>query len=399
MKHKVLFVNQRYGFQGGAEQNIYSVSSKIKDQFSLSLLYSETTKNEVEKFNEPFKSCNKIPFSEFEKEQLGKVNKVLTKEKPDLIYIHKCDSLPLMKAFINSHIPTLHMIHDHETYCLRGSKTFPVSRKVCTKKAGLCCLFPGLAFLKRNSNGKLSISPVNYSEHKKLTSTDQQCHHFLVPTHYMKDTLSIQGYDPSKISVLFAPPPRVSLDPPILPNFSEANQIIYAGQIIRGKGLDCLIQSLSKIRVPYQLQVLGSGPFESYCKTLAKKLGVEKKINFCGFIPQIDMPNYYKDATMGIVPSVWAEPIATIGLEFMQQGLPVIGFDNGGINEWLKDDSNGYLIPSLNTDLMTEKIEYLLTKKNRARKMGNEARKFIVKHYDFERYIDNLTKLFTKLIN
>jgi glycosyltransferase involved in cell wall biosynthesis len=102
------------------------------------------------------------------------------------------------------------------------------------------------------------------------------------------------------------------------------------------------------------------------------------------------MQEYYRQATMAIVPSVWPEPIATWGLEVMRYGLPVVGFDAGGISDWLKNDQTGYLIPWMDIGKMAERIDYLLHHKEEARRLGQNAQQFIRTHYDFDRYIVRL---------
>ncbi|MEM6822493.1 MAG: glycosyltransferase family 4 protein, partial [Verrucomicrobiota bacterium] len=113
-------------------------------------------------------------------------------------------------------------------------------------------------------------------------------------------------------------------------------------------------------------------------------------VRFAGFIPQRELQAYYKDATVLVVPSVWPEPIATIGLEAMKSGLPVVGFDSGGIQDWLKDGENGFLVPWMDTKKFAEALDTLMRDKQLAKRMGENGLQQATQKYNFNQYIDRL---------
>jgi glycosyltransferase involved in cell wall biosynthesis len=94
---------------------------------------------------------------------------------------------------------------------------------------------------------------------------------------------------------------------------------------------------------------------------------------------------------------VWPEPIATIGLEVMRYALPVVGFDAGGVSDWLHDGVNGFLIPWMDRAAFARAVETLLSDKARAREMGNRGFALVSSKYDFQTYIANLEDLFQRV--
>lgn len=191
---KILIVHDFLGFDGGLEQNIFSVSKPLSQFFELSYLFREMTGVRVDEFSSALTNLYQIDYKEDSPISGEKVSALLSQKKPDLIYIQKCLNENVLRALVESGIPTVHMVHDHEVYCLRGSKYFPISRTICTKKAGMCCLFPGLSFLKKNDKGEFEFQWKSCSKRDRLLALDQQCDAFFVPTEYMKETLVIQGY-------------------------------------------------------------------------------------------------------------------------------------------------------------------------------------------------------------
>lgn len=379
MKKNVLVVHENLGFFGGAEQNIYDTCSRLRKQFTFSLLYKNRTGREEKKFEEQF---HKTYHDEKEAFQNG---------KPDLIYLHKCQSIPLLEKIVESGLPAIRMMHDHELYCLTGSKYFPLSRTPCQCKAPFCCLFPGMALFRGKGGGIFT--------QKKLLSLDQKLSCHFVASSYMKQELERQGYDPNCISLLPPVPSPVQEEGKQISSFSEKNRILYVGQVIRGKGLDLLLRAVSLMTIPFELVVIGEGSYLESCQNLAKRLGIEKNVQFTGFLTHEKIKEYYREASVVVVPSLWPEPFGLVGLEAMRFGLPVVGFATGGISDWLKDGENGFLLPPKDVSLLREKIAFLLQNKEEAKRLGQNGISFYQRDYDFFRYINDIRNKFNEIID
>jgi hypothetical protein len=82
------------------------------------------------------------------------------------------------------------------------------------------------------------------------------------------------------------------------------------------------------------------------------------------------------------------------GPEAILYGLPVVGFDAGGIKEWLIDGENGFLVPWMDTHSLASRIEDLLVYKRLAREMGQAGRERVNRVYSTSRQVDSLERLF-----
>jgi glycosyltransferase involved in cell wall biosynthesis len=178
--------------------------------------------------------------------------------------------------------------------------------------------------------------------------------------------------------------------------FSDRNLILYAGQIIRGKGVDVLLESLAKLKSKFECIILGDGNHKTYCEELCTKLGLDDRVTFKGFIPQEELKAYYRECSVVALSSVWPEPIATIGLEVMRYALPVVGFDAGGIKDWLIDGHNGYLVPWMDRERFAQRLDELLQDKEKARRLGENGFQFVSERYDFDSYISDLEVMFER---
>ena len=380
---KLLFVHECFGSLGGAEANAFITATEMQRRGHEVRLLTQrgTGKNETQ-WKDLFRSGLYAA---------AETERVLTDYFPDVIYVHKWDHLRTLEHLLDSGRPIVRMVHDHDIYCLRSYKYNVFTRQICTRPAGWHCVFPCLAPFKRNRDGCLPFQWVSYRDKIREISLNRRFDRHLVVTNYMKNELILNGFEPGKIEI-FPPVPRPGDG--LRSSFSERNLLVYAGQIIRGKGVDVLLQALARVKSPFEVVILGDGNHRSYCEKLSRKLGLQDRVTFRGFIPQAELKQYYANATAVLISSLWPEPIATIGLEVMHYGLPVIAFDAGGIKDWLKDGDNGRLVSWKDTGAYAAAIDELLTDKNKAREMGERGLARVRRDYDFENYLDRLEQLF-----
>jgi len=113
-------------------------------------------------------------------------------------------------------------------------------------------------------------------------------------------------------------------------HFASENLVLFAGQIIRGKGVDLLLKALAKLTVPFECLILGDGNHRPYCQRLCTRLNLAERVQFRGFVPADELQKFYVDASVFVVPSVWPEPFGMVGPEAMRYGLPVVRLRRGG---------------------------------------------------------------------
>ena len=101
---------------------------------------------------------------------------------------------------------------------------------------------------------------------------------------------------------------------------------------------------------------------------------------------------------MVVIPSIWTEPFALVGIEAMSHAKPVVAFDVGGINEWLKDNINGFLVKNVDIRTLAERIEILLADPNLAKRFGMRGKQMVERDFTVENHITLLVDLFLRII-
>jgi glycosyltransferase involved in cell wall biosynthesis len=392
-KMKLLFVHERFGAMAGAEVNAFLTASELKSRgHTVGIIHGEGTGKNESGWRETFSAC--FPLNNGD--SADAVNAALNAFQPDAVYVHKMADLKVIEALVKSKHPLVRMVHDHDIYCMRSYKYNPLNRTICTRPTSPYCIFPCGATVSRNRDGGLPVKWVSYLDKRKEIRLNRRFHRMVVATNYMKEELVRNHFDQRLIEI-HAPVPK-TIESGLRASFSDRNLILYSGQIIRGKGVDVLLEALAKLTVPFECIILGEGSHRPFCEELSRKLGLDKRVHFKGFVPQDELKSYYADGSVTVMSSVWPEPFGAAGLEGMRYGLPVVAFDAGGIKEWLLDGENGFLVPWMDTDRFSEKVEQLLRDKALARQLGERGRLMVRDKFSFAQYIQNLEKMFTKVI-
>ncbi|NOR44124.1 MAG: glycosyltransferase, partial [Candidatus Delongbacteria bacterium] len=252
---------------------------------------------------------------------------------------------------------------------------------ICT----LCASAGGM--LAKDSVGKLYFKPVNTSKTSNALKIIKESDKIIVLSDFMKDQLVNNKIDSNKIIKIH---PFIDVDKVLSENDHDNNSILYVGQITRGKGIDLLLNSLLLVKSDYQLKLVGKGNDEEFVKNFIKENNLEDKVEFVGFTLEVE--KYYSECSFVIVPSRWQEPFGLIGIEAFSKSKPVVGFDVGGISEWLKDGYNGWLIPEGNIVRMAEIIDHILNNKEEL-KLRSKNAYLTAKEYSRSKFIESYKAL------
>lgn len=124
--------------------------------------------------------------------------------------------------------------------------------------------------------------------------------------------------------------------------------LLFSGRLNAEKGILQLLDALNRLinKANIRLLVIGSSFYgntnqeDDFIRVLkAKAKPLEKYIEFTGFVPYEQMPDYLKLADVAVIPSVWDDPFPTTVLEAQAMGLPIITTRRGGIPEEVSEEN------------------------------------------------------------
>lgn len=387
---RILLVHQRLGAFGGAEANIRITAKElVRRGHSVGLLWAEGTGKDEAACEALFSESYQAPA------QRQQILELIRKLDPDVIYLHSFSNLEAMEAIYDFGAPVVRMVHDHSLYCLRSYKYNPITREPCTRAASGQCIFPCLAPLSRNRSGLLPFKWASFGRLRREMTLARRSHALIAYSEFSKSELTANGFDASRIYIHVPMDCRGEAHP--ISTLSERNLVLFAGQVIRGKGVDLLLKALSRVRSHFQCIIAGDGNHRRTCERLCHRLGLQEKVQFKGYLPPAELERLYLDASVFAFSSIWPEPFGMAGPEAMRFGLPVVGFDAGAVREWLVHGENGIVASWGNTEAFAAGIDALLKDKQRARHLGMNGRLRVNRLYKDANQVDMLEQLFLRL--
>ena len=373
---KLLHVHERAAFHGGVEQILHDTARGLSRRgWQQALLHVEAETDSD--FLAPFDAAST------DKDLLARFN-------PDVVLLHKVADMDLVTS-ITRRYHAVRMVHDHDLVCLRRHKYFPISGRICDKPAGWDC-YKNLCFVNRNpAAGGLPVTVRTVGPQKQGIRAHRDMRRFIVGSQWMQQELAMNGIPTERIRVIHPIPASLAEIRP-LPQQSQT-EILYVGQVIRGKGVDLLLRALARVAQPWHATIVGTGNHLDSCRRLAETLGIAAHVEFSGWVAHRDLESYYARAAFSVVPSRWPEPFGMVGIEAMARGRAVAAFAAGGIPDWLQDGVNGVLAPAGDVDKLAGAIRGLLADPEYTRTLGTRAAALTAQKFTHAHYLDAMENL------
>ena len=181
--------------------------------------------------------------------------------------------------------------------------------------------------------------------------------------------------------------------------YPEKIRVLTIGRLIPRKGFQFLIRALPQIiekaAHPFEIEIVGDGPYHGELLKLAENLDVASHIRFVGSVPYPKLPQKYRDADLLILPSL-AEGMPLVVLEAMGTGLPIVASRVQGINELVGDGVNGALFDPGDVDGLAHALVKLINAGEGRTEMGKASIER-VKPYDWKNIANAYLSLYKEV--
>lgn len=163
---------------------------------------------------------------------------------------------------------------------------------------------------------------------------------------------------------------------------------IYVGRLKRYKGVDILIRAFAALGdTRATFEIAGSGDYRPRLEELARRLGVESRVRFLGFVPE--------ETKIAMLRRAWAAMLASpkegwgiANMEAAACGTPVIASNSPGIRESVVNGETGFLVPHGDIAEMAAAMRKLIESPSLARQMGEAGRR-LAERFSWERSADD----------
>jgi glycosyltransferase involved in cell wall biosynthesis len=188
-----------------------------------------------------------------------------------------------------------------------------------------------------------------------------------------------------------------------IPPSGNIVDIIFAGRLIKAKGVATLLQALAYLKTNQfraSLSVVGDGPERATLEALCQQLGIQEAVRFHGRIEDdAEVISMMKSAKVFVYPASpeggWAISI----IEANACGLPAISFRSGtlGDNEVVVDGYNGLLADQPSARDLGDKIRLVLEQQSLRSKLSHNALAF-AREQDWDHLTEKMEECYSQAI-
>ena len=164
------------------------------------------------------------------------------------------------------------------------------------------------------------------------------------------------------------------------------------------KGMDLVVPALAEVLKAYpatQLLVVGDGTLRASMEEQAAQLGCADHIRWVGRQPQEELPQWYGQMDIVLMPSR-SEGFGLTAIEAMACGCVMVASDTGGLPEVVRDGVCGLLHRTEDVTDMAAKISVLIGDATLYDTLRTQSLKEVEK-YSFERYAALMNDFYNKL--
>jgi glycosyltransferase involved in cell wall biosynthesis len=165
-------------------------------------------------------------------------------------------------------------------------------------------------------------------------------------------------------------------------------------------GLENLIDAITEVRqdIPDVLLLIGGkGPIEADLKRRIEERGLGHHIRMLGFIPDADLPLYYRAADLSVVPTVALEGFGLVAAESLAAGCPALVTPVGGLPSVVAELSQDLVLadatPGALADSLTGALKGRLNLPSRA-----ECRRYALDRFQWSLVAERTAQVYRKVL-
>ena len=178
------------------------------------------------------------------------------------------------------------------------------------------------------------------------------------------------------------------------------HMIFACRQLFPRKGIRFLIEAAAALKPRFpdlKVVVAGDGFERPELIRLAESLGIAGDVTFLGWVPNSELPPYYRAAAVSVIPSL-EEGFGIPAAEAMGCQTPVVASDAGGLPEVVEDGVTGLIVPRGDSTALANAIGALLADPARRVRMGRAGRERALRLFDWDRTAEQLERIYADVL-
>jgi len=217
----------------------------------------------------------------------------------------------------------------------------------------------------------------------------KRCPVLVSPSKSLKD-LVLKNFPKANVRVI---PNGIHLDR--FGHRAKTRSILMCSRLLPRKGFQYVIEAIGRMKLDWQVNIIGDGPYLAHLKELAAK--VETPVKFWGWLDRDDkmFRQLFEESSIFVFPSE-AENFPTVLLEAMAAGTAIITSTAGGCPEVVAD--TGILVEPGDIEAIKEALQQL-TQSEELRQRLSEAALSRVQQFSWDCVAGKYLDVYKELIN
>lgn len=179
----------------------------------------------------------------------------------------------------------------------------------------------------------------------------------------------------------------------------------FLGYFFAYEGLCDLVDAFARVVARHprsKLLLIGDGERESDLRRQVARLGVGDDVVIAPAVPPSEVQRYYSVCDVLVYPRrsglTTEETTPLKPLEAMAMAKPVVASAVGGLRELVCHDRNGLLTEPGNSERLAGVLETMATDPALRRRLGENARRYVVQERDWSRIVQVYVELYAELL-
>ena len=177
------------------------------------------------------------------------------------------------------------------------------------------------------------------------------------------------------------------------------HMIFACRQLFPRKGIRFLLEAGAALKPQFpdlKIVLAGDGFERPDLARLAAELGIGSDVTFLGWVPNVDLPQYYRAAAVSVIPSL-EEGFGIPAAEAMGCEIAVVASDAGGLPEVVENGVTGLVVPRGDAQALAHAIGSLLADPQRRRRMGQAGRERALRLFDWDRSAQQFEEIYQEV--
>jgi colanic acid/amylovoran biosynthesis glycosyltransferase len=182
-------------------------------------------------------------------------------------------------------------------------------------------------------------------------------------------------------------------------------RFVQACRLIEKKGLATTLHAFTNFLARYPsatLTIAGAGPLLDDLQMLARKLKIDNRVLFPGFVSQDKLREIFYASHIFLHPSETGadgnqEGIPNSMLEAMASGLPVFATNHGGIPEAIETGVSGILVPERDHETLARVLLGVVQDRLLLERLAHSGAKVVADRFNQRNQIRRLEEIYLKM--